>query len=60
MTFENWMEAIDATCSEEFGLSIHDLPDMCFRDGFDCGQSPSDFMRENLPDIDALRDHILG
>ena len=60
MTFEGWMEGVDKACEEEFGLSIHDLPDMCFRDGFDCGQSPSDFVREHLPDLESLRDLILS
>ncbi len=60
MTFEVWMNGINSVCETSFGMSIHDLPDMCFRDAYDCGMSPEEFMTENLPDLDALRDLILS
>lgn len=60
MTFEDWMERIDRCCQMDFGLSIHDLPDMLFRDAFDSGLSPEEFMTDNLPDEDALREAIFG
>lgn len=60
MSFENWMEIVDHCCQMDFGLSIHDLPDMLFRDAYDSGLAPEDFMAENLPDGDALRDLIFS
>jgi len=60
MTFDQWMEGVDSVCSLQFGLSIHDLPDMCFRDAFEVGMSPEEFMTENLPDVEALAQVILS
>lgn len=60
MTFERWMLTLDGLCRIEYGLSIHDLPDMSFRDAFDDGQTPSDFMEEYLPDIEALRQLVFS
>jgi len=55
MDFDDWMEGLNRVCELQFGLSINDLPDMMFRDAYDAGMSPTDFMTENLPDHDALR-----
>ena len=60
MTFDAWMRAIDRICTFTFGMSIHDLPDMHFRDAFDDGLTPVEFMEENVPDLDALGKLILG
>ena len=60
ITFEQWMDGVDRCCQLDFGMSIHDLPDMCFRDAFDTGLSPEEFMTENLPDLDALRQVVLS
>ena len=60
MKFDAWMDRVDEVCAMQFGLSIHDLPDMCFRDAIDCGMSPEDFMTENLPDLDSLGSLILS
>lgn len=54
------MTEVNDCCLLEFGLSIHDLPDMCFYDAYDSGQSPEEFMAENLPDVEALGSLILG
>ena len=54
------MDGVDRCCQLDFGMSIHDLPDMCFRDAYDVGQSPEEFMSENLPDLDALRHAVLS
>lgn len=40
MTFEQWMEQVDFWCNRDHGLSVHDLPDCCFRDWYDGGVSP--------------------
>jgi hypothetical protein len=60
MSFDDWMERVNDVCEGDFGISIHDLPDMCFRDAFECGMSAEQFMAENLPDLEALRDLILS
>ncbi len=60
MTFDQWMEQVDRCCQLDFGLSIHDLPDMLFRDAYDSGLSPQDFMAEHLPDQESLTHVILG
>ena len=59
-TFDQWMERVDHVCQMDFGLSIHDLPDMLFRDAYDSGLSPEEFMSENLPDDEALGRMILS
>jgi hypothetical protein len=60
MTFEDWMERIDRCCQMDFGMSIHDLPDMCFRDAYDSGLEPEEFMADNLPDLETLGQVILS
>lgn len=58
--FSEWIGEIDSICWREFGLSIHDLPDMSFRDAYDDGVSPEEFMKENLADVDDLARVILS
>jgi hypothetical protein len=60
LTFDHWMERLNRCCQLDFGISIHDLPDMLFRDAYDSGLSPEDFMSENLPDEEALGHVILS
>ncbi len=52
--FAVWMKKVDAACEARFGISIHDLPDFCFRDAFDCGDSPA---RVALAAIRNARDY---
>jgi len=58
MDYKNWMRCVDALCRTKIGLSIHDLPDMPFRDWFDDGYTPKDAVREALeaeaPDLAEL------
>jgi len=60
LTFDQWMERVDQVCQLDFGLSIHELPDMLFRDAYDSGIGPEEFMSENLPDAEALGQVILS
>lgn len=60
MDFSEWFDRIDRLCRHMYGLSIMDLPDMPFRDAYDDGVSPEGFMQEKLPDLDALKEIILG
>lgn len=54
------MGEVDTICWRQFGVSIHDLPDMPFRDSFDDGESPDEFIREHLADVDDLARLILS
>ena len=58
--FSEWMGEIDMICWREFGMSIHDLPDMCFRDAFEDGVNPEEFMAEELADLEDLCRLILS
>jgi hypothetical protein len=40
-SYDEWMLEIDRMVSAKIGLSIHDLPDMPFRDWYDAGKSPA-------------------
>ena len=60
MSFDRWLLTIDGLCQMDYGLSIYDLPDLCFRDAYDSGQTPTEFMDEFLPDVAALGDLILS
>jgi hypothetical protein len=39
MTFEDWMKAVDREISDKIGLTSDDLPDICYRDMYDDGDS---------------------
>lgn len=60
MKFEHWMKEVDDLCLLEYGLSIHDLPDMCFWDAYASDQSPEEFMAEEIPDMEALARIVLS
>ena len=48
------MKEFDLICYSNYGMSIHDLPDMCFRDAFDYGNSPLKFFHDELGTLDDL------
>ncbi len=50
ITFDEWMKKLDDLVEGRLGLSIHDLPDMNFRDAYDDGKSPRDFFKEDFRD----------
>jgi hypothetical protein len=60
MGFRRWLGEVDDLCMFTYGMSIHDLPDMNFYDAYEVGQSPEDFLRENVPDLEALGHLILS
>lgn len=60
MTFDQWMHEVDRLCLSLYGISIHDLPDMCFRDAYNAGASPMAFMGEELGDLEQLRSTFLS
>jgi len=58
--FDKWMEEVDDLCYSEFGMSIHDLPDMNFASYFEDGCSPTEFMMNEIRDMEALGDLIMS
>lgn len=40
VTFEVWMRCVNHHVHTLCGLSVHDLPDCCFKDWYDDGKSP--------------------
>jgi hypothetical protein len=53
------MRKVDAAVANRIGLSVHDLPDIAFRDLFDSGTSPDIAASEALAeaaDVDGLGD----
>jgi len=42
MTFKQWMKALDDLTWNMVGMSIHDLPDCCYRDWYDDKVSPTE------------------
>jgi hypothetical protein len=40
LRFNEWMAVLDSHVWTKMGVSVHDLPDMSFRDWFDEGISP--------------------
>ncbi len=54
MSFRDWMKELDLICYSNYGMSIHDLPDMCFRDAYDCDSTPLEFFHNELGTLDDL------
>lgn len=46
--FSQWMQAVDATVESRAGVSVHDLPDCCFRDWFEDETPPATAARRAL------------
>ena len=59
MSFRDWMKELDLICYSNYGMSVHDLPDMCFRDAYDDGTSPVEFFHCELGTVDDLSRLIL-
>ena len=60
MTFQRWMQEVNEICLGAYLMSIFDLPDMPFYDAYEDGQSPESFMSETIPDLEALKELVLG
>jgi hypothetical protein len=59
MTFDQWMQNVDQVVgSIAFGLSVHDLPDIHFRDLFDSGTTAQDAAEEALENADFPFDEL--
>lgn len=59
-SFSEWMRELDSLCFGTWGLSISDLPDMCFRDAYDDGVSAVEFFHGELGSVDDLSRLILS
>lgn len=51
--FDGWMEDVDNAVEALAGVSVHDLPDCCYRDWFDEGLSPREAARLALQNADG-------
>jgi hypothetical protein len=40
MTFDEWMKAVDAVVQHNCGMTSSDLPDVCYADWYDEGDTP--------------------
>ena len=47
-SFNEWMAKVDKIVERKLGVSVHELPDMNFRDPYEDGVSPEEFVREDL------------
>jgi hypothetical protein len=48
MTFDQWMDKVDRLVTAALGLSVHDLPDCCYRDWYDEGLTPRQAARRAI------------
>lgn len=65
--FALWMAKLDQLVYNATSVSIHDLPDMLFRDAYDAGTTVEEFAAENLGyngdgsfDYNVLNDLLFG
>lgn len=54
ISFNDWMGKINQIVSAAVGMSIHDLPDMQFRDSYDDSDSPEEFCANHLGIEDGI------
>ena len=50
-SFDVWMVKVDEWCYRLAGVSVHDLPDLCFADLFEDGTSPREAARMALSEF---------
>ena len=56
MTFAAWMAAVDRFIWQVAGVSVHDLPDRCYRDWYDDKLNPQEAGEIVLEDEGLLTD----
>jgi len=54
MSFEDWIQELDLLCFCNYGMSIHDLPDMLTRDAWEDGISPLQFFHDEIGTVEDL------
>jgi hypothetical protein len=52
--FKAWLRKVDKLVTNELGIGIYDLPDKCWRDMFDGGDSPSEAAQEAIDDANMF------
>ena len=50
MDFKTWMHAVDVAVEHRAGVSVHDLPDCCFRDWYEDDTPPVTAAKRALRD----------
>jgi len=45
-TYEVWKDQVDAELLRRVGLTSDDLPDYCYRDSYEAGESPRSVAQE--------------
>ena len=49
--FAGWLREVDEIVTGKLGMSVFDLPDLLYRDAFDAGTLPEDYVREDVTDL---------
>lgn len=61
MGFSKWMKEVDALVYKKLGVSVHDLPDMRYRDFYDDMVDPETFVYEDLlPEVQSEFGYAFG
>ena len=47
-TFEQWLEKVDVAVDHLSSMSLHDLPDCCYRDWYENGMTPNAAARKAI------------
>lgn len=53
MTFEVWLAKVDRIVSAKCGVGVDDLADMCYRDSFEDGVTPSEMAADVFEENDV-------
>lgn len=48
MTFKEWMRKVNVIIEAKVGLSADDLPDYCYQDCYDAGETPTATARQAI------------
>ena len=46
--FAAWLREVDEIVGRKLQVGIFDLPDLLYRDAFDAGTTPEEYVRENV------------
>lgn len=58
MNFQRWMQEVDEICLSTYLTSIYELPDLDFILAYESEQTPREFIKETIPNLDSLSDLI--
>ncbi len=61
ITFEQWMEELNALTVNAYGMSYDDLPDLFFtRDAYDDGVSPEEFFDDKIGSMEQMQEEMFS